>query len=331
MIGPRPGQGEHEIDLEAMKAGAADYLVKGRLDSGLLERSIRYALERKRGVDRAASEQARLAAFGEEIGLALTRQDALETILHRCAAAMVQYLRAGIARIWILDEPTSTLKLHASVGSRSDTAFLSSRAPQPAPELELGSQPAPTLISPVAGDKRFSEQEWARRKGVQGFAAYPLLLEERTVGLMSMFSSAPLSGAVLQEMASVAHGIALCIERKRSALALDASEVKYRSVVENIKEVIFQTDREGRWTFLNPAWTQITGFPAEQSLGSCFTDYIHPEDRERHREIFQDVLEQRKSYCQDETRYLAADGTFRWMEVYAQPVVTLAFIASRLI
>ena len=127
------GQGEHEIDLEAMKAGAADYLVKGRLDSGLLERSIRYALERKRGVDRAASEQARLAAFGEEIGLALTRQDALETILHRCAAAMVQYLRAGIARIWILDEATSTLKLHASVGSRSDTAFLSSRAPQPAP------------------------------------------------------------------------------------------------------------------------------------------------------------------------------------------------------
>ncbi len=60
------GQGEHEIDLEAMKAGAADYLVKGRLDGGLLERSIRYALERKRAVDLAPSEQARLAAFGEK-------------------------------------------------------------------------------------------------------------------------------------------------------------------------------------------------------------------------------------------------------------------------
>src|SRR5258708_7655561 len=45
------GQVEHEIVLEAMKAGAADYLVKGRLDSGLLERSIRYALERKRSAD----------------------------------------------------------------------------------------------------------------------------------------------------------------------------------------------------------------------------------------------------------------------------------------
>jgi len=69
------GQGEHEIDLEAMKAGAADYLVKGRLDSGLLERSIRYAIERKRAADRAVSDQARLAAFGEDVGLALTRRD----------------------------------------------------------------------------------------------------------------------------------------------------------------------------------------------------------------------------------------------------------------
>ncbi len=61
-------------------------------------------------------------------------------------------------------------------------------------------------------------------------------------------------------MGSVANGIALCIERKRSEQALDASEVKYRSVVENIKEIIFQMDEFGNWTFLNPAWTAVTGF-----------------------------------------------------------------------
>src|SRR5215210_6761736 len=55
------GQGEREIDLQAMAAGAADYLVKGRLDSGLLERSIRYAIERRRAARRAEAEQARLA------------------------------------------------------------------------------------------------------------------------------------------------------------------------------------------------------------------------------------------------------------------------------
>ncbi|MFW6206635.1 MAG: PAS domain S-box protein [Gemmatimonadota bacterium] len=42
------GRGNREVDLEAMKAGAADYLVKGRIDPERLERSIRFALERSR-------------------------------------------------------------------------------------------------------------------------------------------------------------------------------------------------------------------------------------------------------------------------------------------
>ena len=42
------GNDDLETDLQAMKAGAADYLVKGHLDARLLERSIRYAVERKR-------------------------------------------------------------------------------------------------------------------------------------------------------------------------------------------------------------------------------------------------------------------------------------------
>ncbi len=41
------GVGDKEVDLAAMAAGAADYLVKGRLDATLLERTIRYAIERK--------------------------------------------------------------------------------------------------------------------------------------------------------------------------------------------------------------------------------------------------------------------------------------------
>jgi len=42
------GQGNHEIDMQAMRAGASDYLVKGQVDAVLLERSIRYAIERNR-------------------------------------------------------------------------------------------------------------------------------------------------------------------------------------------------------------------------------------------------------------------------------------------
>lgn len=38
------GQGDSKVDKEAMKIGASDYLVKGKIDSNLLERSIRYSI-----------------------------------------------------------------------------------------------------------------------------------------------------------------------------------------------------------------------------------------------------------------------------------------------
>ncbi|HEX2979396.1 MAG TPA: response regulator [Anaerolineaceae bacterium] len=42
------GRGSYEVDLEAMDAGALDYLPKSEVNAALLERSIRYAIERKR-------------------------------------------------------------------------------------------------------------------------------------------------------------------------------------------------------------------------------------------------------------------------------------------
>jgi signal transduction histidine kinase len=45
------GEGSYAVDMESMQAGASDYIVKGRIDGYLLERSIRYAIERKRAED----------------------------------------------------------------------------------------------------------------------------------------------------------------------------------------------------------------------------------------------------------------------------------------
>jgi len=51
------GLDDWDIDVRAMEAGAADYLVKGKLDSKLIERSIRYAI----GQQRAKAELMRYA------------------------------------------------------------------------------------------------------------------------------------------------------------------------------------------------------------------------------------------------------------------------------
>ncbi len=53
------GRGDRDIDMEAMEAGAADYLEKTQLNAPLLERSIRYALGRKQ-TEQKIREQAAL-------------------------------------------------------------------------------------------------------------------------------------------------------------------------------------------------------------------------------------------------------------------------------
>jgi diguanylate cyclase (GGDEF)-like protein len=45
------GHGGYEVDAEAMKAGAADYLVKSEVSTPTLERSLRYAIRHSRLVD----------------------------------------------------------------------------------------------------------------------------------------------------------------------------------------------------------------------------------------------------------------------------------------
>jgi signal transduction histidine kinase len=57
------GYGDHEIDQEAMRVGAADYLLKGELSSHLLERSIRYATYRSQ-MQAQAITQDRMASIG---------------------------------------------------------------------------------------------------------------------------------------------------------------------------------------------------------------------------------------------------------------------------
>ena len=107
-------------------------------------------------------------------------------------------------------------------------------------------------------------------------------------------------------------------ERKNVEQALSKSEKNYRTVVENVNEVIFQTDADGLWLFLNKSWEEITGFSVEESLGQLFVNYVHPEDRARNWELFEPLINRKKDYCRHEIRYLTKDGGFRWIEVFAR-------------
>jgi len=53
------GQGDKEIDFQAMQAGAADYLVKSELTAPLLERAIRYNLKHARSLEEIQNSEAK--------------------------------------------------------------------------------------------------------------------------------------------------------------------------------------------------------------------------------------------------------------------------------
>ncbi|AEI49508.1 PAS domain S-box protein [Runella slithyformis] len=103
-----------------------------------------------------------------------------------------------------------------------------------------------------------------------------------------------------------------------SQITLSDSEKRYRFLVENLKEVVFQTDLQGRWTYLNQSWVEITGFDISSSMGITCLEFVHPDDRERNLELITGLVHQKKEYCRNEVRYMHKDGSHRWIEIFAK-------------
>ena len=55
---------------------------------------------------------------------------------------------------------------------------------------------------------------------------------------------------------------------------------KLKRLVNNIKEVIFQTDLKGNYTYLNPSFEQLTGFKIDEVIGKNYIDFIEYVDND---------------------------------------------------
>jgi PAS domain S-box-containing protein len=180
--------------------------------------------ERKRAEDslRAAmAERTRLSTVRVEIAMALASKDSLRGILHRCAETMVRHLDAAFARIWTLKSGGAELELEASAGmyTRLDGRF--SRIP--VGQLKIGliaRERKAHMTNDVQNDPGISDHNWARAEKMQSFAGYPLVVEDRVVGVMGMFSRQALTESTVEILAFIADGLAQGIDRKRAEDAL---------------------------------------------------------------------------------------------------------------
>jgi diguanylate cyclase (GGDEF)-like protein len=101
--------------------------------------------------------------------------------------------------------------------------------------------------------------------------------------------------------------------------ALQASEARHRSVVEELDEVVFRTDAAGRWTLLNPAWTQITGRSVESSLGQPVAASIEADDRALIRAQMDGLLAGTIDRFSESARLATTEDVTRWVELRARP------------
>jgi len=100
---------------------------------------------------------------------------------------------------------------------------------------------------------------------------------------------------------------------------LGIKEVQYRSLVENINEVIYTTDKEGRFTYISPVVEQITKYKVKEFLGQHFSAFIFPADLPLVEANFRNVL--KGSSETHEFRAVDKDKQILHLRTYAQLLI----------
>ncbi|KPM51665.1 histidine kinase [Frankia sp. R43] len=95
------------------------------------------------------------------------------------------------------------------------------------------------------------------------------------------------------------------------------AETSAVSLLDTLSEVVFRTDTDGRWTYLNRAWTTLTGYEVGPSLGARFLDYVHPDEVEYAATVFADMARAGTDQCVHEARCRTRHGGYLRVQIRA--------------
>lgn len=134
---------------------------------------------------------------------------------------------------------------------RMRLAEIGAAGPAPRPRLEpAGSRPA---LRP-SGE--------GRHRGKDG-----RLIEVAVLSHMLRFGNRQAVLAVVEDIT----------QRRRAEAALQASEARYRELVDNATDIIYTIDLSGRFTSVNPAGLELTGYSLGEALAADFSRIVAPE------------------------------------------------------
>ena len=107
-------------------------------------------------------------------------------------------------------------------------------------------------------------------------------------------------------------------ERRRATLALQESELRFRTLADSGSALVWTTDVQGRCDYVNQPWTVFTGRHLEQALGEGWMEDLHPEDMPACGDAFRQAYAHHVPFTK-EYRLRRADGSYAWMQCAASP------------
>ena len=242
-------------------------------------------ITKRKATEEQLEERARLSSLTAAASIALTQEGTLQQILQVCTGAIVQHLEAAFARIWTISEDGATLELQASAGMYTHIDGPHSRVPVGKFKIgHIAKTRVALLTNDVQHDPHVGDHDWARREGLVSFAGYPLIVGDRLAGVIALFARHPLPHTTLAALETIAHTIAVGVQRKLSEAALVISEARNKGILDMALDCFITVDEKTRVLEFNPAAEKTFGYKRESVLGRLMPELIMPWSyREKHK------------------------------------------------
>ncbi|MBA1138663.1 PAS domain-containing protein [Mesorhizobium neociceri] len=108
-------------------------------------------------------------------------------------------------------------------------------------------------------------------------------------------------------------------DQKNAEEAVRESEYKLRQIFETVPGLIWLADPNGNMSYVNQRILDYISAPFEETIGSGWEAFIHPDDRPETAKVFQQAIQTVTSY-EIVHRLRRSDGAYRWHHTRAEPM-----------
>jgi PAS domain S-box-containing protein len=173
----------------------------------------------------------------------------------------------------------------------------------------------PAWIQDVVRDTNFPRAEAAGHEGLHGAFGFPILSRGGVIGVLEFFSpeiQQP-DQDLLAMLSAVGSQLGQYVERKRAEEALRDSEERYRQLVENAGDIIYRTDPNGFFRYVNPVGLRVSGYREDEVAGRHFLDLVRPDHRPQTESFYQEQWLQQVPSTYYEFPMVTKDGRELWI------------------